>query len=112
MFFENSYESELELENSILNKIIETFQNFTQSNSKYENELKLIMLEIDKVKAKLQIPKNNDHYIDCLWSTLNCESGPDSCRCYFRTWNPTYFTKKIVNIMGIAYILWSLEQNQ
>lgn len=110
MLSEISIEKDLESEISILNRIIESFQIFSHSTSAYENEMKLILLEMKELKTSLEIPKQNDHYIDCVWSNPACQCGPDSCLCYFRYWSPKTFTKKIMKIMGIDYVLWSLEK--
>lgn len=103
-------EREIELHDSILNKIIDAFHTFSQSTSKYENELKLVLLEMEEFKRSLNIPKRNGHYIDCVWSNPNCKCGPDTCLCCFRFCKPSYFINKLVKIMSVDYILWSLEE--
>jgi len=112
MFNEILNKDELELQNSILNRILVAVKNFSNITSKYENELKLILLEMEEQKNLLSIPKRNGHYIDCVWADPACKCGPDTCLCCFRFWRPKYFTKKIVSIMGIDYILWSLKEEE
>lgn len=99
-----------ELNNLNLKKVIEVFRNFSQSSNKYETELATILIEIDMLKEKLKLPQKNHHYIDCVWSNPLTTCGPNTCRCCFRKWIPKHFANKIVSIMGLDYILWSLTQ--
>lgn len=106
-------EDELEVENSILKKIINAFHGFSshQRTLDYEKKLSLILMEMENLKKSLNIPKQNGHYIDCVWSNTDCKCGPDTCVCCHRFWTPRYFTNKLIDTMGIDFILWTLEQN-
>lgn len=85
--------------------------NFSCVVNKYQKELKNIVIEIEKEKDSVSQPKNGFHYLDCVWAKSDPICGPDTCACNFRFWNPKHFILRIIELIGLDYILHHHSQN-
>lgn len=99
-------EKEMAIADEKLKIIIKVVTEFTEATEIYLLEFQDILKEMAELKIEIAQEKRNFHYLDCVWSDVNCRSGPDTCKCCFRYWKPEYFIDLIVNLIGKEFILW------
>lgn len=98
-------EKEMAIASEKLNRIIKAVTAFTEETQIHLAEFHEILQEMEEFKAEINQEKRNSHYLDCVWSDVNCKAGPDTCRCHLWYWKPQYFIDLIVDLIGEEYIL-------
>lgn len=88
--------------------LLQKFQIFTEKLHKYQHEFDIITQRYQYFKKHYELPLNNDHFTNCIWSNdISCKetTKTDFCSCYYAQKTIKNLCFEIIELIGLEYII-------
>ncbi len=103
-------DNKMQLDNELLDKMINEVKRFGRIiNKNYDSSLRNMQDLIDYQKSFASLPQKFDHFLDGVWSSKACNTGPDTCGCSLRIWKPETYMRWCLDMIGFDMMFWIMK---